>query len=254
MVNSYTTATQNQLQRMFDTCIIAEQKYAEVDDCLRHIIKNKERYHTVSNQFNIPWCITGIIHSSTSDCNFKMHLHNGDSLLGRTTNMPSGYPKRGRPPFTWEQSAEDAFQFYGFMRWSDWSIPGILYNLEVIGRDGYVPNETRLLKLWCYSNHNNEGDLKEGIKCGSAILLRRMAEKQLIPIESGYNRRLAEIKKLGNEIIYAPTRRQPKTMELQRLLNMSGTYLREDGRAGKYTAHAYYTTTGAYLSGDPVSV
>ena len=136
MVNSYTAATQNQLQRMFDICIIAEEKYAEVDDCIRHIMKNKDRYHTVSNQFNIPWCVTGILHASICDCNFKMHLHNGDLLNSRTINIPSGYPKRGRPPFTWEQSAEDAFQFYGLMRWSDWSIPGMLYNLEIISRDG----------------------------------------------------------------------------------------------------------------------
>ncbi len=115
MINSFTLATQNQLQRMFDTCIITEEKYGEADDCLQKIIKNKDRYYTLSNKFNIPWCFTGILHSSICDCNFKVHLHNGDPLNDRTINIPSGYPKRGRAPFTWEQSAEDAFLFYGFL-------------------------------------------------------------------------------------------------------------------------------------------
>ena len=251
MVHSYTTATQVQLQRMFDTCVIAEEKYSEVDDCLKQIVKHRDRYHSVSHKHDVPWHLTGIIHATICDCNFKNHLHNGDSLNGRTTSIPVGYPKRGRPPFTWEQSAEDAFQFYGLMKWSDWSIPGILYNLEMINRDDYVMNEVRLLKLWSFSNHTAEDSAGADIKCGSAILLRRMAEKQLIPIESGYSRRLAEIKKLGSEVQFAPSRKQPKTYELQRLLNMSGSYLREDGRAGKFTAHAYLIMTGSYLPGDP---
>ena len=239
---------------MFDTCVIAEEKYSEIDNQVRQILKGKDRYHAVSSQHNIPWYVTGIMHSTICDCNFKTHLHNGDLLNGRTTNIPVGYPKKGRPPFTWEQAAEDVFLYYHLHKWNDWSIPGMLYNLEIIGPNGLPDNEIRVSKLWCYSNHFGTGTTDETAKCGAAILLRRMAEKQLMPVEINYLGRLAEIKKLGVEVLYMPGRSLPKTCELQRLMNISGACLRVDGRAGKFTASAYHSLTGSYLDGDPEQV
>ena len=236
---------------MFDTCIIQEEKYAEVDAYLKQILKAKDRYHAVSNKHNIPWCMTGIMHATVCDCNFKLHLHNGDSLNGRTTNIPIGYPKGGRPPFTWEQSAEDVFLFYRLHKWNDWSIPGILHNLTIIARDDYNAHETVYSKLWCFSNHFTASKTNPVDKCGAAILLRRMAEKQMISLENNYNKRLADLQELGAEVQYLPSRSLPKVYELQRLLNLSGAYLREDGRAGIFTAQAYHSITNQYLIGDP---
>ncbi len=250
MFTSLSIATRNTLQRLFDTCIITEDKYGEIDNCLKKIVKAKDRYTAVSIKFNIPWCVTGIMHCTTCDCNFKVHLHNGDALNGRTTSIPVGYPKHGRPPFTWEQSAEDVFQFYRLHKWSDWSIAGILYNLEIIHRDE-ANKEMKMSKLWCFSNHcESEKNIAQQ-KCGAAILLRRMVEKQLIPVETSYNRRLSDLKILAKEIQFMPLKSLPKVLEFQRLLNMSGAYLREDGRAGIFTAGAYHAITNEYLHGDP---
>ena len=41
---------------------------------------------------------------------FDAHFHNGDPLTDRTKRVPAGRPKEGDPPFTWEQSAEDAIR------------------------------------------------------------------------------------------------------------------------------------------------
>ncbi len=251
MANTYSVTAQSQLQRMFDTCIIKEIRYPEIDNCLKQIVKNKNRYVSVSGKFSIPWYVTGILHASICGCDFKIHLHNGDSLNGRTISIPIGFPKRGRPPFSWEQSAEDALQFYGLLKWSDWSIPGILYNLEIIRRDEYEANETRSLKLWNFSNHCTEAKESGEGKCGGAVLLRRMAEKHLLPMETSYQHRLADIVKVGSEVPYSPTKKLSKTCELQKLLNLSGAYLREDGKAGVFTANAYHAITNHYLSGDP---
>lgn len=251
MLNTYTAVTKNKLQRLFDTCIIQEEKYGEVDTCLKQIVKGKDRYDAVSNKHNIPWCITGILHATACDCNFKVHLHNGDSLNGRTTNIPIGYPKGGRPPYTWEQSAEDVFLFYRWHKWNDWSVPGILHNLEIAGRDNYIINEANYSKIWSYSNHFEKKGNNNIEKCGAAILLRRMAEKQMFPMENSYAKRLIDLRQLGAEVQYMPNRSLPKVYELQRLLNLSGAYLREDGRAGKFTAHAYHFVTSNYLIGDP---
>ena len=253
MTSSYTTLTKSKLQRMFDTCVIAEEKYIEIDNQVKQIVKGKERYYALSSQHNIPWYVTGIMHSIVCDCDFKTHLYNGDSLNGRTTNIPIGYPKRGRPPFTWEQGAEDVFLYYHLHKWDDWSIPGTLYNLEITDPDSLPDNETKSSKMWCFSNHFITDTTGETAKCGAAILLRRMVEKQFLPVEISYNSRLADIKKLGAEVLYMPNRSLPKTCELQRLMNISGACLRVDGRAGKFTANAYYALTGNYLDGDPES-
>ncbi len=251
MLNSYTTATKSKLQRLFDTCIIQEEKYAEVDALLKQILKGKERYDTVSNKHSIPWCVTAITHATVCNCDFKVHLHNGDSLNGRTTNIPTGYPKGGRPPFTWEQSAEDVFLFYRWHKWNDWSIPGILHNLEIIGRDDYQLHQTAHSKLWHYSNHFEDTKSDKIQNCGAAILLRRMAEKQMILLENDCSKRMADLQQLGTEVQFMPNRSLPKVYELQRLLNLCGAYLREDGRAGKFTSVAYYSITNLHLSGDP---
>ncbi len=127
----------------------------------------------------------------------------------------------------------------------------MLYNLEIINDNSRNDQELELSKLWCYSSHYKSSDYEDEQKCGGAILLRRLAEKQLIPVENTQIGRLADIKNLGAEIRFMPNRTFAKTMELQRLLNMNGAYLRIDGRAGKRTAQAYYSITNEYLPGDP---
>ncbi len=248
---AYSPMMQAKMQRLFNTCVINELKYTDVDSHIKQIIKGKERYQSVSAPLNIPWYVTGILHKTICDCDFKTHLYNGDSLSGRTINVPVGYPKKGRPSFTWEQSAMDMFSFYHWDKWTDWSIPGVLYNLETVSHFEISNEEDKASELWCFSNHFESKEKEELQKCGGAIFLRRMIEKQIIPFEANYNNHLSHLKNLGSQILFMPNRSLPKAFELQRLMNISGACIKEDGRIGKVSAKAFHELTKEFLNGDP---
>jgi lysozyme family protein len=126
-----------------------------------------------------------------SSLSFEKHLHNGDSLAHRTVQVPANRPKKGNPPFTWEESATDALSLKGLNAHTDWSLSGTLYQLEGYNGWGYRLYHPHVLSpyLWCYSMHYKSGKyIADGTwsesavskQCGSATLLRRMAENGLI--------------------------------------------------------------------------
>lgn len=259
---TYSTQIRAEYQRLFDTCVINPDRYTEVDEYIKKIRSAESRYKTVAQTGSIPWYFIGLIHCMESDCDFTTHLHNGDSLTARTIHEPIARPVNGNPPFTWEFSAEDALQYEKLNRWTDWSIPGILYKLEGYNGYGY-----RYLKapytaihspyLWCGSNQYTRGKfVKDGLysanavskQPGAAVLLRRLFEKQIITNEID---RISLIQQLGDEVKYAPSRYVVKAAELQRQLNQHGAILKIDGRAGRLTSDAYRVIIGRYLTGDP---
>ncbi|HEV8274027.1 MAG TPA: hypothetical protein VGQ04_22090, partial [Chitinophagaceae bacterium] len=86
-------------------------------------------------------------------------------------------------------------------------------------------------------------------QCGAAILLRRLTETQAAPVENVDRKTL--ILQLGETITFAPTRVVEKARELQKLMNLAGAHLLEDGKAGNNTSDAYERFTGKFLPGDP---
>lgn len=261
MAIPYSSQLQCEYQRLFDTCTINEDRYSEIDTYIKQIIKGQSRYETLSASLGVPWYFIGIIHFIEAGLDFKTHLYNGDSLNGRTQNIPVGYPKEGRPPFTWEYSAEDALRYDKLDRWEDWSVPGLLFKMESFS--GYAEHNKNANSpyLWNYSIHvdktNGNDDKRDKIaeenytRCGAGVLLRRMAEKRLVIIDNTLEMRARLIRQLGDEIIYMPNRALAKVQELQKLLNLNGAHLRQDGRAGKSTSEAYLQITGYTLTEDP---
>ncbi|WP_421994446.1 hypothetical protein [Reyranella sp.] len=71
-----------------------------------------------------------IIRGLEADFRFNAHLHNGDPLTARTVRAPAGRPAGGKPPFTWEESAQDAIAANRYDKWNDWSIAGMLVAWE----------------------------------------------------------------------------------------------------------------------------
>lgn len=255
---SLTPQLRSEYQRLFDTCIINPDKYAEVNAVIKKITSNASRYSTVSNVSQVPWFFIGILHAMESGNNFKTHLYNGDPLTARTVHVPAGRPVDGTPPFTWEFSAIDALHYDAFDSWSDWSIPGMLYKMEAYNGFGYRSKGIYSPYLWAYSNHYTKGKFMEDGKysptavsrqCGGGTLLRRMVEIQLVP--SGISDRVNFIVHLGKQVKYAPNRFVRKAEELQKMLNLAGAYLKVDGKAGRQTSDAYFRFTGKYLDGDP---
>ncbi|MEO5684691.1 MAG: hypothetical protein ABIQ88_18765 [Chitinophagaceae bacterium] len=263
MAIQFTPQLQAEYQRLFDTCVINLDKLAEINTTFNKITASRSRYETVGNQLNIPWYFIGITHNLEGGSNFKMHLHNGDPLTERTVQIPRGRPSTGKPPFEWEASATDALTLKSLDRWTDWSVPGILFKLE--GYNGYGYHQPAISinspYLWSYSNHYAKGKfVKDKVysptavsrQCGAAILLRRFIETQaatvIIPD------RLSLIKQLGETVAFAPNRVVEKARELQKLLNLAGAHVLEDGKAGRNSSDAYFRFTGNFLAGDTEGV
>lgn len=260
MATPYTPQLQSEYQRLFDTCIIKPDKYPDVNAVINKIDAARSRYEAVGNKLNIPWYFIGIVHCMEGSLSFNVHLHNGDPLTAKTVQEPPGRPKTGTPPFRWEDSAEDALIYDRVSLWKDWTIPGMLYKFEGYNGYGYRSPTVAINTpyLWSYSNHYDKGKfVKDRVfsatavskQCGAAVLLRRMAEKQLISL--GLADRLTLIKQLGDVVTFKPNVYVAKAEELQKQLNLSGAHLMTDGKAGRGTSDAYFALSGKYLTGDP---
>jgi lysozyme family protein len=245
-------------QNLFDTSIIDLSKYAAVDKCVDRITACRNRYEIVSSLTKVPWFFIGIIHNMECSGNFKTHLHNGDPLTKRTVHVPKDRPRNGEPPFTWEESAADALCMKGLDKWTDWSIPAMLFQFERFNGFGYRSRGIYSPYLWSFSNHYKKGKFtSDGIydpvavskQIGAAVLLRRLYEIQVM--SSNETDMISLVKKLGSPVKFNPKKYNEAAAELQRLLNRSGQYLKIDGFAGRNTSDAFFRLTGKYLQHDP---
>lgn len=81
----------SEYQRLFDTCIIRQERLAEVNVVIDKIINAQEQYKAVENKLHIPWFFISIIHCMEGSLSFNKHLHNGDPL----TKKPFIFQKTG---------------------------------------------------------------------------------------------------------------------------------------------------------------
>jgi lysozyme family protein len=265
---SLTPVLRAEYQQLFDTCNVRPDKAAEVDRYVSKAIAQKARYQTVAGTVNVPWQLIAALHLLEATQSFDAHLHNGDPLTARTRQVPAGYPRTGTPPFTWEFSAEDALRLERWDRWTDWSLPGTLFKLETFNGSGYRLYHPHVKSpyLWSYSQHYTRGKYAaDGVwsetlvsrQCGTAVFLRRLAERAEFSAEPVADDTLARAleRALGANaglLVYSPNRVVPGALALQRFLNQfPNIYLKEDGKPGPRTSDAYRALFGTYLKGDP---
>lgn len=246
-------------QSLFNTCIIRDDKMQQVEDIIVKIERNRKRYRTVGESLEVPWYFIAVIHNMESSLNFSRHLHNGDPLTGRTVNYPPGRPKRGNPPFTWEESTADALKLKDLHRWTDWTVPGILYKLEEYNGWGYRRYHPHVLSpyLWSFSNHYTRGkytadgrwsETAVSKQSGAAVLLRRMAEKESFILSDP---EAITLLKTGPAVRYSMDECSSYAEQLQMFLNtFPGIYVRVDGYPGPKTSEACKKVMGYYLHGD----
>lgn len=244
-------------QRLFAACDIREERAAEVEERVDALMADRDRYWAVGRRLNLPWFVVAVLHEADAGRDFTVHLHNGDSLTERTRHLPVGRPVEGEPPFGWEDSAADALRLIYFDRWSDWSVAGTLFKLEGHGGWGYRLHHPEVPSpyLWNYSTYYSQGkyvaddtwsETAVARRCGVAVLLRRLAERDLI-----------EFAATGEPVAwpllrYAEAEASHGVEALQRFLNtLPGIYVKVDGRAGPRTSEAFHKLTGHYLLGDP---
>ena len=157
------------------------------------IVANKPRYAAAVAGMPVPWWFVAVVHCMECSMRFDQHLHNGDPISGRTTQVPAGRPP-GPPPFTWEQSARDAIQFERLDRITDWSLPNVLFNWH---RFNGINNEYKRRGiptpyLWSGSTHYKKGKyVADGVfdpgfvsrQLGAAVILKALVDLGAVTVE-----------------------------------------------------------------------
>jgi lysozyme family protein len=250
-----TQALRREYERLFATCDIRTERLTATNVLVDKLLAARRRYMTLETALGTPWYTPAVIHSLEAGLRFNRHLHNGDPLTARTVHVPAGRPPRGRPPFTWELSAQDAMQLKGFGEWEDWSIAGVLYKLEQYNGWGYRQYHSDVLSpyLWSFSTHYARGKYVADGKfnpnavsqqCGAAVLLRRMVDRGIIP-EWAQPQEGPFVRYSGGTVIQ-------RGKEFQAFLNtFPGVELDEDGKLGLRSSDAFRRVTGYRLLGDP---
>ncbi|MBF0528666.1 MAG: hypothetical protein HQK55_05230 [Deltaproteobacteria bacterium] len=260
-----TPALREEYGKLFNSCLISQEKARMVEHIIENILGNQSRYQTVGEPFGAPWYVIAVIHNNESSLNFNTHLHNGDPLTARTIHFPPGRPKDGDPPFNWEDSAKDAIQMQGLDQWTNWSLAGTLYQLERYNGWGYRLYHPHVLSpyLWSGSNHYHCGQyIKDGVwsdtavwqQCGAAVVLRRMVEKHQVEFSDQPYPAATAAPLVSRFSRVMPTRADEvtKTKELQYWLNtFPGIFLKVDGIPGDMTSETFKTVTGHFLPDDP---
>ncbi|GGU55210.1 hypothetical protein GCM10009504_10320 [Pseudomonas laurentiana] len=261
---SLTPALKNEYEQLFNTCLINPARFNDVNALVKSLYDHRDRYQRVGNTMGIPWAFIAVVHNMESSQNFTKHLHNGDPLAAPTVHVPKGRPP-GKGPFTWEASATDALSLHKLGDKTDWTLPGMLYQLELYNGIGYRLYHPHVLTpyLWSFSNHYQSGkyvsdgtwsDSAKSAQCGAAVLLRRMAENGYIDFAD----QPSPTEDDGPIIVnYSATTLDSleavtKAENLQRWLNtFPGIFVKVDGVPGDRTSAAYFKVTGHYLPGDP---
>lgn len=260
-----TNALRTEYESLFNACDIRPERAREIDNTVTSLVASQPRYAAVEAGCGVPWHVVAVIHNMEASRKFTTHLHNGDPLSARTMHVPAGRPREGAPPFAWEASALDALRLRRLGPAVDWSLAGTLYQIEGYNGWGYRSFHPHVKSpyLWCFSLHYVSGKyVSDGTwsetavskQCGAAVLLRRMAEKQIIefvdqPLPPGGDSPLVvpySMKKSRNPALVA------RAEDLQRWLNtFPGVFVKVDGTPGQKTSDAYRLVTGSHLPGDP---
>lgn len=176
-------ALAGEYRALFDTCVPDAEREGQIEAQLKRIRPGEMRYRALGEKLGIPWFFIAIVHSLECGSNFGLHLHNGDPLSAQTTHVPKGRPLAGTPPFTWEESAEDALRMKGYVGQADWSLAAMLFRWEMFNGMGYRLRGLTSPYLWSFSNiyrgglfvadHEFDPDARSK-QCGAAVLLRRL--------------------------------------------------------------------------------
>jgi len=162
-------------QEMWDNMVVTNE--SSVIRAAKLILEHKETYQEVVVGTEILWEIVGIIHYREATCDFKTHLHNGDSLKARTKNVPSGRPLTGTPPFSWQESAIDALiTLKKFNEYTRWTLPQILIRLEKYNGVGYLKHHPDVPSpyIWSGTSYYTKGKYASDGKFDAELVDKQM--------------------------------------------------------------------------------
>lgn len=161
-------------------------------------LKLAPRYQkiTVMRKNGVPASVLFCLHQRESSGSFLCHPHEGSPLTHRTRYVPKGRLPHPDPPYTFEQSAEDAYYVCDRLDRIAWhDMVGALQGIESFNGLGYqkfhpgVPSPYLWSGTTIYSRGKYTGDGKfdqhaiDG-QLGAAAILKRMKERKIqIPFD-----------------------------------------------------------------------
>lgn len=155
------SALRPQYEQMFSECRIRTAWVERVKGAIARLESARDRYAAVAEAVNpkMPWWFVGVIHGLEASFDWNSHLHNGDSLKGRTVNVPSGRPLHAHQGagYSWEESAIDALTLKEYDKSQYWDDAAILWRLEGYNGFGYRPKKINTPYLWSGTNHYEKG-------------------------------------------------------------------------------------------------
>ena len=185
-----TERAEARLARMYRECEIWPERVDEIDRAyVMPIVRKRSTYVEVGAELGIPWWFVAVVHGLESGFRFTRHLHNGDPLRARTVRRPRGRPEKGKPPFTWHESAVDALRSRSRDARGNWTLGATLDRLERYNGLGYRKRHLPSPYLWSFSRHYKRGKyVKDGQfdpeavskQCGGATLMRRLEDRGFI--------------------------------------------------------------------------
>jgi len=111
-----------------------------LDKAVFRFQRDRARYHAIEamRPHGMPAAVIFGLHGRESSWDFSKHLHEGSPLTHRTRDVPKGRPL-GNPPFTFQQSAEDALYILKHEDRVTWSsIDAALSAIEAYNGTGYL--------------------------------------------------------------------------------------------------------------------
>lgn len=148
---TFTPALAAEYRRLFEKARVSPKWATRMKKAAQIVYRGKDRYEKIAARFDCPWPLIGVIHKMEGDCDFTTHLHNGNPLTDRTYEVPAGRPKKGTPPFSWEESAIDAIEMKGWGDIAKWTLERAMFELERYNGFGYRLYHPTVLTPYLFS-------------------------------------------------------------------------------------------------------
>lgn len=148
--------------RLWETAELRPEWMGRIDKVLSRSQLNRSRYQAITDmrKGGVPWLVVAGLHERESSQSFSKHLHEGSPLTGRTRYVPKGRIPGVAPPYTFEQSAEDALYVLKHLDRTDWAnVESALQTIEAYNGLGYQRFHPDVLSpyLWSGSKHYARG-------------------------------------------------------------------------------------------------
>lgn len=145
--------------------------------------RNITRYETIARMRpnGVPATVIFCLHQRESSGNFRCHPHEGSPLTGRTRYVPKGrLPLPAQPPFSFEQSAADAYYVVDRLDLVSWNdVQAALQGIESFNGLGYQKFHPDVASPYVWNGLLIRGRATRGKYTGDGHFDRYAVDKQL---------------------------------------------------------------------------